>query len=129
MSPERYGIGLPWMRDTTVLERTDDSVQFRLHLGAPLASSQGVIRGRREPGHDSVAFVGESGNFVGEQHRWDFVPYFEGHGTYQMYTAGADERHVPWPQRAFLDVDPWASAGVMAYWNIVVIRSTFQGLR
>jgi ribosome-associated toxin RatA of RatAB toxin-antitoxin module len=128
MRPERYGIGLPWMRDINVLSRSDDTVEFRLRLGPPLASSQGVIRGHREAGRDSVAFVGVSGDFLGEQHRWDFVPYYEGRGVFEMFTTGADERHVPWPQRAFLDVDPWASAGVIAYWNIVSIRSAFHGI-
>jgi hypothetical protein len=126
MTPEQYGVGMPWMRDATVLSRETNTVQFRLRLGAPLASSQGVIRGHVEPGGLTVQFVGESGAFTGELHRWDFVPYRS--GTYEMYTAGADERHAPWPQRSFLGLDAWGAAGVLAYWDVVTIRSAFTGV-
>ncbi|MEI8254067.1 MAG: hypothetical protein WCJ30_00175 [Deltaproteobacteria bacterium] len=125
MTPEHYGRGLPWMRDATVVSRSTDSVQFRLHLGAPLAGSQGEIRGHVDPGGRAMHFVGGSGDFAGDLHRWDFVPYSL--GTYLLYTAGADERHAPWPQRSFLDLDAWGAAGVLAYWDIITIRLTFVG--
>lgn len=125
MTPEHYVRGLPWMRDATVLSRTTDSVRFRLHLGAPLAGSQGEIRGQVDPAGRVMHFTGSSGDFTGDLHRWDFVPYAL--GTYLLYTTGADGRHAPWPQRSFLDLDAWGAAGVLAYWDIITIRLTFVG--
>lgn len=124
---EQYGVFWGWMRDVSTISRTPTEVRFRLRLGAPFAPAQGELVSRVEPGGATAWLEGQTGDFAGERHRWDFIPAPQG-GTYVMYTSGSEIAHAGFFHRQVMDRDVWAAAGASAYWKAVVLRYGLWGL-
>ena len=123
---EHWGQVWGWMRNTSAITHTADSVRFRLTLEAPLASGQGEFVGTVEPGGMGVHLDGVSGDFAGEHHRWDFVTF--DNGTFALYTGGSEALHAPWLHRQLMNRDPFAMMGMSAYWKVIMLRFGLNGL-
>jgi hypothetical protein len=118
------------IRALTVVAQRATTVRYHVVNETAMARAEGdeeCTVSPRPGGGFFAALAGVSGDFAGQDHRWDVLPDPAG-GAVVVLTGGSEWARTGWIARRLIETDPWLMPGYSVSWKLVWIHPLLSSM-